>query len=218
MWFLKTPTPTKYWAQQSIVSFWCGITKNIFYLRRWEGWGGEETQETLMFNVFNFVKWTTKKAMVCECCWDCLNPGSLLSDEMLKARKEETEGANWVNCWHVTFGTLIWWKSEIMAKQIWHALLWLPRNDLHHLELYQTGPWIAARQVYLSSFWKVLAVTELIFVASPWVKDYINCAFCFTEPFQIALFCPDREYVCDWGLPGRQCHISQEWGGILRGL
>lgn len=102
-----------------------------------------------------------------------------------KSQEGRNWGANWVNCWHVTFGTLIWWKSEIMVKQIWHALLWFPQNDLHRLELYQTGPWIAARQVYFSSLWKVLAVIELIFLASPWVKDYINCAFASLTPSRL---------------------------------
>lgn len=94
-----------------------------------------------------------------------------------KSQEGRNWGAHWVNGCYLTFGTPIWWKSEIMVKQIWHALLWSPINDLCHLELYQAGHWIAARQVYFSYLWRVLAVTELIFLVSPWYEDYINCAF-----------------------------------------
>lgn len=94
-----------------------------------------------------------------------------------KSQEGRNWGAQWVNCSYLTFGTPIWWKSEIMGKQIWHALLCSPRNDLCHLELYQMGPWIAARQVYFSYLWKVLAVTKLIFLASPCDRDYINYVF-----------------------------------------
>lgn len=72
-----------------------------------------------------------------------------------------------------------------MVKQIWHALQWLPQTDLHHLELYQTEPGIAARQVYFSFLWKVLVIKELIFLASPWVKDYINCAYASLSPSRL---------------------------------
>lgn len=31
--------------------------------------------------------------------------------------------------------------------------------------------------MYFSYLWRVLAVIQLIFLASPWGKDYMNCAF-----------------------------------------
>lgn len=33
--------------------------------------------------------------------------------------------------------------------------------------------------------WKVLAVTELLFLTSPWVEDYINCAFASLSPSRL---------------------------------
>lgn len=94
-----------------------------------------------------------------------------------KSQEGRNWGAYWVNCCYLTFSALIWWKSEIMVKRILHALLRSPQNYLHHLELYQMGPWTAARQVYFSYLWRVLAVTDLIFLATPWDKDDISCAF-----------------------------------------